>query len=220
MHLPTYIFGSYARGDHDDNSDFDVLVLSNKKSYPNEDGVLQCYPMLKNKASFSYYSTETMSDLFREGDLFAWHLYLESNHLWGEDVLDDFKKPADYKKMEGDTLPLVELFLGIKENLNVKGGSMVYEAGLIFLCVRNIGHSLSWFNPSGPNFRGDSCLGLQRFLRPPINTEELNLLRNLRISSTRGLPPKKVGKGHIIKIWDKLEPWILGIKKMVKERSI
>ena len=88
----------------------------------------------------------------------------------------------------------------------------MYEAGLIFLCIRNIGHSLSWLNHSGVSFKKESCINIEKdFLRPSISIDELILLRRARGASTRGSNHVKTGKTDIINIWNKLKPWVLSV---------
>ena len=215
-----YLFGSHARNNHDNYSDLDILIISDHKCLASENKAILLFPQWIDRVSFSYYSLRTMLELYKEGDLFSWHLYLEAKHLCGKDILKHIGKPHEYRKFRKDIAPLIELFLSIEENLIDRNSSVVYEAGLIFLCIRNIGHSLSWFNLSGVSFEKDSCINIEKeTLRPSIDIDEIVLLRRARGTSVRGSKYIKIGRSDIVNIWNKLKPWVLSVGEFTEALS-
>ena len=53
---PTYLFGSYARNDHDDYSDLDILIVSDCECLASENKATLLFPQWDDRVSFSYYS--------------------------------------------------------------------------------------------------------------------------------------------------------------------
>ncbi len=216
---PAYLFGSYARGDSNQNSDIDLLIISEKEDKELESSIVKKYfPHVINSLTFSYYSENKIKNLFKNGDLFAWHLYKESILLSGEDVIKNQGTPSEYKLMKRDILPLAELFISIKEMLSKEGSSLCYEAGLMFLCIRNIGHSLSWLNPTGPSFVKSACQNLPDGIPIlPLSNDDFLYLMEARIASTRANISFHTEAKRLNNIYNKLENWIIFIEDYVKK---
>ncbi|HHE9539890.1 TPA: nucleotidyltransferase domain-containing protein [Haemophilus influenzae] len=64
MHI--YVFGSLCRGELDNKSDIDILIISDEK-----------FGSEYNK--YSVYSYEKIRELWLDGNPFAWHLYLDQS---------------------------------------------------------------------------------------------------------------------------------------------
>lgn len=207
---PVYIFGSFVRGDNNLHSDIDILIISNSKEDEIEENIKNLFfKNNKEKLSFSYYSLETLKKYFDTGDLFSWHLSSESKLLGGEDVIRKFGQPSNYKFFKRDIIPLIKLFRTINSSLLDKDSSLCYEAGLIYLCIRNIGHSLSWFNSSGPDFRKNSSLNLMnKIFFLPIAEADLSYLMNARVASTRANVEFCPDKCRLLLIFQSLSSWI------------
>jgi predicted nucleotidyltransferase len=69
------LFGSYARGEQSESSDYDVLAVLNRSQIINENLKEQITALFEREISISWYSKERIELLFRMGHLFAWHLY-------------------------------------------------------------------------------------------------------------------------------------------------
>lgn len=73
MHI--YVFGSLCRGELDNKSDIDILIISDEK-----------FGSEYNK--YSVYSYEKIRELWLDGNPFAWHLYLESKLVFSSEEND------------------------------------------------------------------------------------------------------------------------------------
>ena len=80
--IAAYVFGSVGRGQQDELSDLDLLaIVKNGGGKVHEEVVashiprdLQCL-----KLSISWYGANRLREMFRNGELFAWHLYRETH---------------------------------------------------------------------------------------------------------------------------------------------
>src|SRR3546814_13999249 len=88
-----------ARGDYDDLSDVDVLVVVEDRSgtVPEEAVRAHLSPTICNPPTISWYGRKRLSTMFAEGHLFAWHLVHQLTSLWGEESIADlFGSPQPY----------------------------------------------------------------------------------------------------------------------------
>jgi len=175
MHI--YIFGSLCRGEISTDSDVDLLALT------------EGFDQRLNKEDFSIYSYERMTELWREGNAFAWHLFLESRLVYAsddKDFLSTLGQPSPYKNGYRDCLKFRELFELSAKAVLTDTTNLVFELSTIFLALRNIGTCYSLVALDKPCFGRHSALQL--------GTKSLNidpslykLFEHARILSTRGV---------------------------------
>lgn len=180
--LSLRLFGSHARGEADEGSDIDVLLVL-------DDGTVGPPLMdLPGKPDISIYSRDKLEQMFRDGHLFAWHLFLESipycstrSEAWFRSL----GKPAEYREAQQD----IAQFMGILEEALAGMASedcYVFEAGIAHLAMRNLGMILSYVHRGVPNFSRYSALQLPKEIAPSISSREYEMLLACRRASTRG----------------------------------
>lgn len=171
-----YIFGSLVRGELDEFSDVDLILISDESSL-NVD---------TNK--YSIYSTLRVKELFAEGNPFAWHLYYESVLVFSKDVdfIKSIGKPNKYNNCKNDLIKFKNLFdesiFSIKENEL----SLIFDLAMIFLSIRNFATCYSLDKYDQPIFSRNSFEKLFDFpllIEPEIKS----MLMMARMSSTRGI---------------------------------
>lgn len=138
-----YIFGSVARGEVSITSDVDVLVIPMQ-------GERIDYP-----TSWSVYSPEIIESYYRDGRLFAWHLYLEAQRIFpleGVSYLDRLGAPAQYTSTQSDISDLEYLLTESLNEIRTGTNSPIYELGIAYTAIRDIAMSASWFLMEKPNF--------------------------------------------------------------------
>lgn len=180
--LSLRLFGSHARGEADEGSDIDVLlVLDDATAGP---------PLmdLPGKPDISIYSRDKLEQMFREGHLFAWHLFLESipycstrSEAWFRSL----GKPAEYREAQQD----IAQFMGILEEALAGMASedcYVFEAGVAHLAMRNLGMILGYIHRGTPNFCRYAALQLPKEIAPEISHREYEMLLSCRRASVRG----------------------------------
>ncbi len=171
-----YIFGSVVRGEIDQYSDIDLLLISDE-SIKNVD---------PNK--YSIYSPERIKELYAEGNPFAWHLYFESKLVFtsGEDFLFGLGVPAKYTNCKSDLLKFKKLYDDSIASINENEFSLVFDLAMIFLAIRNFATCYTLGNYEKPIF---SRMAFEKLHDYPLVLEEeiKELLMMSRISSTRGI---------------------------------
>ncbi|WP_319414706.1 nucleotidyltransferase domain-containing protein [Marispirochaeta aestuarii] len=136
-----YLFGSYARGDYDAQSDLDVLLIKKNKEIIDDSIKKELSEKYKKSPSFSIYTQDRLSDYYRKGNLFAWHLFLESKIIkLGDcgDILYRLGAPAKYCNFEKDLQDFYKLLMDIKNNILLGTRSIIFEAGNLYTVMRNM----------------------------------------------------------------------------------
>ncbi len=127
MHI--YAFGSVCRGDVRVGSDVDLLALV--------DG----YDPRFDPDTFSVYSYDRARELWREGNPFAWHLFLESTLVFASDdgdFLASLGSPGEYRNCVRDCEKFHDVFCEAYDSIRAGSHSNVFELSTLFLSIRNI----------------------------------------------------------------------------------
>lgn len=222
--IGTYIFGSVGRGQQDERSDLDVLaIIKNGSGKVSDDVVAATIPthLRSLKLSISWYGGDRMKKMFSNGELFAWHLYRETIPILDpESFLERLGKPSDYKECTADILSFRKVMKGIPLQVRLNENNAVYEAGLLYVCVRNIAMSASWKLCENPDFSRYSPFNLKGIAPCPMSVEEYEITMACRLAGQRGLvPPKGVGRSFVTGLFDKLECWMDEIERRTTIRS-
>ena len=173
MHV--YAFGSVCRGEIDRGSDLDLLA------------VVRAFDSRFDPAVYSIYSYERLSELWEEGNAFAWHLALESRLLFAEDDVDflgALGMPKPYLQCVDDCQKFRALFHDALAGLGVSPATAVFELSTIFLAVRNLATCFSLGRSNHPVFGRHAALQLgSRSLR--LDQRAYDTLVSARMLSTR-----------------------------------
>lgn len=208
-----YIFGSVGRGQQDALSDLDLLaIVKNGAGKISELSVVSHVPEAFRglKPSISWYGGDRLSEMFRNGELFAWHLHRETLPLYDPNsFLKSLGQPAEYRDAAVDTRSFQKVLKGIPSQISANEYNAVYEAGLIYVCLRNIAMAASWSLCDFPDFTRYSPFKLKRIRQCPISREEFDLTMTCRMAGQRGkVPPAHVDRELVLDIYQRLDPWI------------
>jgi hypothetical protein len=205
------VFGSFVRGEHDCRSDYDILAVKENWSADNEQEILTLTPPpLRPKASIFWYGPSRIKDMFAVGDLFAWHLFLESKKICSAaDLIDRIGRPSDYTQAEETFDIFFSLLDSVGERIKTETYAPVYEAGLLYASARNIAMALSWYAPGGLCFSrySPSRVSKQIGIRFPLTSVEYELLVSCRIAGQRGGSISDPGRASLSRQWDLLREW-------------
>ncbi len=177
--MDLYIFGSYCRGEIDNYSDIDLLLIKDI----NED--LTTFDLDK----FSIYNKKRINELWQEGNPFAWHLHLESKFIFSNTKTNYLKSlgvPNEYQNLDNDLNKFYQLYIDAKESLNQSFSSKDFDFSMIFLAIRNFASCYSLGYLKKPNFSRNSSLQLGEDSIQILNSS-YSILEKARILSTRGI---------------------------------
>lgn len=171
-----YIFGSVVRGELDQYSDIDLLLISDE------------YTQNIDPNKYSIYSPERIKELYAEGNPFAWHLYYESKLVYSseQDFLLSLGKPSDYTNCKSDLLKFKKLFDDSIISIRQNDFSIIFDLAMIFLAIRNFATCYTLGCYEKPIF---SRLTFEKLDDYPLKLDDKvkELLMMSRISSTRGI---------------------------------
>ena len=211
--IGAYIFGSVGRGEQDAKSDLDILaVVENQKGKVSDKLILELLPenLCDLKPSIAWYGQQRLREMFGNGELFAWHLYYESFAI-GDDsgFLSSLGVPHPYGDSQADFCSFAKVMDGIPAQLAGSGFNAVYEAGLMYVCLRNMAMSASAVLNGRPDFSRYSPFAMQGVPPCPISLEVYDIIMSCRLSGQRGLPPpRSVDADFIFSAYNDLVPWL------------
>lgn len=195
-----YLFGSAARGDSDASSDLDILAIYDDQP---EDALRKSVLNLVcskfgDRVTLAEYSADRLATMFDTGHLFAWHLYQEAKPVRISGLMPQqsflFRSPAPYVAGIDDSIRFVGLLTSVANEVQDKSCSLIHEAGLAYLALRNIAMSLSIKLQKKTDFTRYSPLNLSTSMaiRPPCSVIDFDALIAARHASQRGLSPPAI----------------------------
>jgi Nucleotidyltransferase domain len=173
--LHIYAFGSICRGDIDEGSDVDLLAVVSQHS-----------PDI-SRAIYSVYSHKRLSEIWIEGNPFAWHLHKEARLIFtqnGEDYISSLGSPSPYARQFLDCEKFLSLLREALASIEAGTKSVTFDLSTAFLAVRNFS-SCYLLGNGDCNFSrnvGWTLMGEH----PPISEKSYRILERSRILCTRG----------------------------------
>lgn len=213
------LFGSMARGDNDQLSDADVLVVVEDRSGKVPEEAIRDFvmPWVGQLPTISWYGRTRLAEMFNNGHLFSWHLAYESRPLWGPNQIEEiFGTPNQYCDAIIDIGSFRSIIESIPKALKQCPNNSIYEMGLLYVCIRNIAMSASWHLCDRPDFTRYSPyrLGAQS-LRASKTMYEAAMC--CRIASQRGaMPSDKVAYEDVAKLQSIAANWCQAVSDEVE----
>ncbi len=212
------LFGSVARGDSDCLSDIDVLLVPDSPKL----FLASHWPrVLRNRLGefeLSVYSRRRMVAMWSSGHLFAWHLFLESSPLWCEsDWLGTLGAPAPNVEGLADARALVNVLDGVIGGLASCPASVGFEAGVLYVALRNIGINASSAIAGGPIFGRLAPFWLAERTRiaAPFDPATYSLWAKARAASTRAIDPPDLNVDELLSAASAARQWSLDVLRFV-----
>lgn len=221
--LSVCLFGSAARGDSDALSDIDVLaIVRNHAGKVPESEVKKYLPDCCGDPTISWYGINRLKAMFDGGELFAWHLYFESKVLF--EVIDTSSIlgiPQKYSRASEDIAAFFETLKRVPDQLRSAPYNAVYEFGIMYVCVRNVAMSASWYLRQRPDFSRMSPFKLGNSVPPcPLSTDEYERSMACRMASQRGLPLLDgISASSVLTYHEKVLPWIGAVAEVIREEQ-
>lgn len=186
MLLAVYEFGSFARGDADELSDYDVLGVVSGDRLTDLDGSIRFD--LRERAAISWYSSNRLIKMYSDGDLFAWHLHQEARPLLEQGFkLGDLGSPNRYTQAVADIISFIVIIEDSFYQILINPQNSGYEFGVFYVCARNIAMSASSILCGRPDFSRYSPYNFCEALNLPIDRHSFELAMNCRMAGHRGI---------------------------------
>ncbi|MGA8864276.1 MAG: nucleotidyltransferase domain-containing protein [Gallionella sp.] len=220
-----YLFGSNARGDSDASSDLDILAVYDEQPEVSFRKRIMNSVRAKfgDRVTLAEYSTERLAGIFDSGHLFAWHLYQEAKPVQISGLISQqvslFRPPAPYDAGIKDAMRFIDLLSSVANEVQDKSCSLVHEAGLAYLALRNIAMSLSIKLQKRADFTRYSPLNISTSLaiRPPCSATDFEVLVAARHASQRGLSSPSIDRSDFRCVIDHSLEWAHAILEKAHE---
>jgi len=222
-----FLFGSAARGDVDHASDTDVLLVYGRPCSATMRSATQkaVAAVIGRPCSFAEYSSARLLDLFAAGHLFAWHLHYEARGLSVPAL--EIPKPFVLGVPRPYTTAATDAgnFLGLLDSVVARCGadcvSQVYECGLAYLALRNVGISLSSVVLRRPTFTRWAPFDVAEELdiSPPCTKATYDRLAAARHASQRGVEPPLLDPTSLIDELQHAQSWAASAIGLAHERT-
>lgn len=212
-----YLFGSVARGEQDQYSDIDILIviydceeneyLDLKKKYAE---------ILEIPSSWiSMYRSNKIEEMFNVGSYFLWHIKLEGVLLYSKDsYLESLLKELPlYKNINKDINEYSAILSDIMNELDSSLLSIDYELAVLASLVRNTCIAISYMD-GNMNFSRTSVV-MECFSKYNIEAtyKEYTSLYKYRLYQTEKVNHVCKGDINVLKKWIEVETQLLQIAK-------
>jgi predicted nucleotidyltransferase len=171
-----YAFGSVCRGEIDAESDIDILAVVDENDNRFDTAI------------YSIYSSNRLSELWKKGNPFAWHLASEAKIIYSSDGKDFIKNlgiPSEYRKCKEDCRKFFTLYCKAIASISSGGNSLVFEMSTIFLAIRNFATCFLLGQDKIGNFSRQAALQMGE-KSVQISNKTYRLLERSRILCIRG----------------------------------
>lgn len=203
-----YSFGSICRGEIDEFSDVDTLLITDEKIATAEN------------SNISVYTPQRISQLWEAGDPFAWHLYYEARLIYSSQsapFLRSLQKPQKYKTGPYDVDAYEVTYNDAMFSLKSSNLSPVFDAGAVFVGMRNAAISYSLIALSTPVFSRDAAILIDE-MSIAIPKDTFTTMKISRLAAVRGIAYKLTSDQikNICNESDRIEIWFSRIKEAIK----
>lgn len=220
-----YLFGSAARGDSDASSDLDILAVYDEQPEVilRESVLNSVRSKFGDRVTLAEYSTDRLAAIFDSGHLFSWHLYQEAKPVQISGLISQqsflFRLPAPYVAGIKDAARFVGLLTSVANEVQDESCSLVHEAGIAYLALRNIAMSLSIKLQKRADFTRYSPLNVSTSLaiRPPCAATDFELLIAARHASQRGLLSPIIDRSNFRHVINHSLEWAHIVLEMANE---
>ncbi len=203
------VFGSFSRGEEDQLSDIDILILIDLE---NDEDVYKLKLKISKEMGvpmewLSLYRVSTFEKMAEKGSYFLWHLLLEGKVLYSKNDKIHFilKNLNEYEGVQSDLEEYQIICSDISEAIEKSNNTINYELSLIASIIRNTCIAIAYmdkeylFGRTSPVEYVLNLLGEYKL----FEIEEYKVLYKYRISYTRpeflkGIPD---GSEDMVMFW-------------------
>jgi hypothetical protein len=195
-----------------------LVVVRDGSGTTSERGIIEVVDsLLPKQPTISFYGERKIRALFEEGNLFAWHLFLEAREVPGlPEPIGILGRPNSYATASDDIDGLLAILEGVLPQIAIAPQNAVFEYGILYVCARNIAMSASWHLKARPDFGRYSPFGLPGPYRFPLSREHYDVGMKCRMASTRGEEPPRVVPHVVEEATEMVSAWARSVSEMVR----
>jgi predicted nucleotidyltransferase len=202
-----YLFGSTARGDNDNYSDLDILIIINDCD---EDTFIRTKLELAKCMNIpsdwiSLYKIGTIKMMHEYGSYFLWHIKMEGIKLYSknnafENLLSTL---TEYKKTKVDLIEYRNICDDILVSIESDDVTLSYELSILASIVRNTCIALAYINHKKEFGRISVVTVCQKIMgmNCPFSLSEYEDLYKYRIAYIRNIEMKLTPTFQLVKMW-------------------
>jgi predicted nucleotidyltransferase len=214
-----YLFGSYARGDYDDKSDIDLLIIVEDCD---EETLINRKKIFERELNLPYhwlsvYRKSSIIDMHQYGSYFLWHIKHEGKILYSQtrflsSLLDTL---PTYIKTRENLIEYLDVCKDIKKSIQLDTVTLKYDLSILASIIRNTCIALCFLYNKYDFGKYSVVKHCQDFLgrEMPFRIDEYEILYNFRLMETRSL-----NLGHAIDNIinkDYVHTWIKNAEKLI-----
>ncbi|MXO92713.1 hypothetical protein GRI62_03710 [Erythrobacter arachoides] len=218
-----YLIGSVARNEFDALSDLDLLaIVQDGAGKVDEKALLSFIPdkYAAMDASVSWYGRRRINEMLKNGELFAWHIWQEHIALFESNgfSLRGLGPPRPYKNSLVDVRSFRKILREVPGRLRLSPTNVIYEFGLIYVCLRNIAMSASAKLCDAPDFSRYSPFRINLSQPLPMTRECYEKAMMCRMAGQRGLSlPDHPSADEVISLYEGLESWLSILEERLEQ---
>lgn len=212
-----YLFGSFARGDQDQYSDIDILIVIDDCTESEYINYKDSFAQILNipVSWLSVYRIDKIKKMYNYGSYFLWHIKKEGKVIYSRnnELATLLSTLPRYANVESDLKEYSEILSDINGELDNEYISIDYELAVLASLVRNTCIAIAYLN--GKLDFGRNSVVVYCFSRYGINIDltEYEDLYQYRLYQTGKLEEIPKGKIEQLKKWIKVESDLLEIAK-------
>jgi predicted nucleotidyltransferase len=214
------LFGSYARGDYDDKSDIDLLIIVEDCD---EETLIERKKVFEKELKLPYhwlsvYRKSSIQDMHQYGSYFLWHIKHEGKILYSQTpflvtILDTLPR---YLKTKENLVEYLDVCQDIKKSIQIDELTLKYDLSILASIVRNTCIALCFLYDEYDFGKYSVVKHCKNILGEafPITLDEYEKLYNFRLIETRSLNLGQAIDNIISK--DYVLQWINNANKLIR----
>ncbi len=212
-----YLFGSVARGDYDEYSDVDILIVIDDCTEDEYIKIKDRYAILLNVpvSWLSVYRVSKIIQMHAVGSYFLWHIKKEGKELYSKEgeLASLLLTLPQYAKVRSDLEEYESILADMECELNSEYISVEYELAVLASLVRNTCIAISFVNGRLDFGRNSVVLHCFTEYDFDICQEEYNRLYQYRLYQTGKMNSVPEGEKDFLRKWIEVERKLLFILK-------
>ena len=216
------LFGSTARGESDNWSDNDLLIV-----IPCESSMGRIQEVVSElseaKNDISVYTERRYRQMHAEGHLFTWHIFKESRSVALEglvsqtpDLITQLGAPSAYHGSRVDAQALIAMLAHCAEGLGSEDASEVFEAGILYVISRNLSIIASWrLGCLSFSVRVPFLIGKMLGHPYPLDEATYLLLRQSRKATASGATPPSISRATALTWLQQVNDWAARLRPFI-----